>query len=121
MADGAGVGQTIAPIGSVLAEIHAGQPLQTWLIGDAGRPAATGAEEEPMKRRAAAGFQVRLVPHRLIYRSLFCRCKPAVMRFGLGDVTGCLIGVAGGRPSGGQQFKYALPKSGSGKDFLNIC
>jgi hypothetical protein len=43
------------------------------------------------------------------------------MRFGLGDVTGCLIGVAGGRPSGGQQFKYALPKSGSGKDFLNIC
>ncbi len=59
----AGFGQFIATVQTDTGKPHRRQPLQAGTVLEAGRTAGRAGEQQAMQRRAAAGFQIRLVPH----------------------------------------------------------
>jgi hypothetical protein len=63
MPDRTGGRDLVAPVSPLVCQPHAGQPRQAWRILHHSRPAGRTAQREPVQCRAAAGFQVGLVPH----------------------------------------------------------
>ena len=59
----AGLGDRVPSVPPVLGQAHRGQPLQAGAVLRSGRSTDSAAQHQPVERRAAAGFQIGLVPH----------------------------------------------------------
>ena len=56
-------GQPVAAVGAGLGEAEFGEPIEAGGILRLARAAELAGEDQPVQSRAAAGFQVGLVPH----------------------------------------------------------
>lgn len=69
-------GDDEATIHPYLAKPHAGEPALAPIVHQAGRTPSRTAQVQPMQRRAAARFQVRLIPHKDKIRQMPIKSKP---------------------------------------------
>lgn len=64
MTGAAGMSDLVAAVRTRLGQTHSGQPREAGTILQPIRPSGIAAQGQPVQGRAAAGFEIRFVPHR---------------------------------------------------------